>query len=231
MWIYLSLLLASIAVPLALSFDRKLHFWRKWNVVIPAIVIVAIVYILLDIIFTNHKIWGFNPRYHLGLTIMGLPVEECLFFLVIPYSSLFIHYAFFLYYPKAFLSGAAAKVLTFILLTITAVIIIFNHDKIYTVYALGSMLIALLFSFLDKSNELHKFYTSFLIILVPFVIVNGILTGSIIEQEVVWYNDAENLGLRLFTIPVEDFAYGFSLIFFNLLLIKLLEKRTFLKTH
>ena len=231
MWIYLSLLLASIVVPLALSFDSKLRFHKKWNVVIPSVIFVAMVYMIPDIIFTNHKIWGFNPRYHLGLTLFGLPMEEYLFFLVIPYSSLFIHYAFFLYYPKACLSGASAKVLTFILLIITALVIILNYDKLYTVYAFGAMLISLFLSFPDKSNELHKFYTSFLIILIPFVIVNGILTGSLIDQEVVWYNDAETLGLRVFTIPVEDFAYGFSLIFFNILLIKLLEKGSFLKRH
>jgi lycopene cyclase domain-containing protein len=47
--------------------------------------------------------------------------------------------------------------------------------------------------------------------------VNGILTGSLIEGEVVWYNPDEISGIRLITIPVEDFAYGFSLIFINLL--------------
>jgi len=54
--------------------------------------------------------------------------------------------------------------------------------------------------------------------------VNGILTGSFIEGEVVWYNNTENLGLRIFTIPIEDFAYAFSMILYNLLLIEQLKK-------
>jgi len=37
--------------------------------------------------------------------------------------------------------------------------------------------------------------------LIPFIIVNGILTGTGIEGEAVLYNDAENLGLRMGTIP------------------------------
>jgi lycopene cyclase domain-containing protein len=45
-----------------------------------------------------------------------------------------------------------------------------------------------------------------------------VLTGSFIESEVVWYNNEENLGIRFFTIPVEDFAYGFSMIFLSLML-------------
>jgi lycopene cyclase domain-containing protein len=55
------------------------------------------------------------------------------------------------------------------------------------------------------------------------MIVNGILTGSLIEKEVVWYNPDEILGLRVLTIPAEDFVYGFSLILFNLLVINLLN--------
>jgi lycopene cyclase domain-containing protein len=63
------------------------------------------------------------------------------------------------------------------------------------------------------------------VILIPFLIVNGILTGSFIDGEVVWYNNNENLGIRFFTIPIEDFGYGFSMILFNLLLIGRLQKQ------
>jgi lycopene cyclase domain-containing protein len=60
--------------------------------------------------------------------------------------------------------------------------------------------------------------------LIPFFIVNGILTGSFIHQEVVWYNNAENLGIRLFTVPVEDAFYAFSMLFANLILIEKFKK-------
>ena len=55
-----------------------------------------------------------------------------------------------------------------------------------------------------------RLFLSFPLILIPFLIVNGILTGSFIEDEVVWYNSSGNLGIRILTIPVEDVAemYG-----------------------
>jgi lycopene cyclase domain-containing protein len=60
--------------------------------------------------------------------------------------------------------------------------------------------------------------------LIPFFIVNGILTGSGLKQPVVWYNNAENIGIRLFTIPVEDIAYGLELILANIFFFEIFKK-------
>jgi lycopene cyclase domain-containing protein len=87
------------------------------------------------------------------------------------------------------------------------------------------MAIVLLIAYFDKSKTINAFYFTFLVILIPFVLVNGILTGSFIDGEVVWYNNEENLGIRIFTIPIEDFSYGFSLILFNLLAISFLKNK------
>ena len=86
------------------------------------------------------------------------------------------------------------------------------------------MIVVLIISISGKDKLLNRFYITFLIILVPFFLVNGILTGSFIEEEVVWYNELEITGFRIFTIPVEDIAYGFSLIMINLLMMKLMRK-------
>lgn len=45
--------------------------------------------------------------------------------------------------------------------------------------------------------------------LIPFFVVNGVLTGTGIQGPVVWYDNTHNLEIRLLTIPVEDIGYAF----------------------
>jgi len=100
-------------------------------------------------------------------------------------------------------------ILDFVFITIAVLFLIFGFPNLYT--TLVSVLV-ILFTLLIKAMKPQNkgiFYISYFIILIPFMIINGILTGSVINEPIVWYNNAENLGIRFFTIPVEDFLYYF----------------------
>ena len=218
MWLYALLLICSVSVPLIFSFDKKLQFYKKWNYIFPSILLVAAFYLIADIYLTKIGVWGFNPRYHLNILIANLPLEEWLFFLIIPYASLFLHESMILYFPNLKLNNAWTFLITITLILVSTAIIIFNFDRIYTIYIFSMVIVTLLLSIFDKKRVISSFYVSFLLIMIPFVIVNAILTGSFIHHEVVWYNNQENMGIRFLTIPVEDIGYAFSMILFNLLL-------------
>lgn len=218
MSLYAILLVTSVAVPLLLSFDKKLRFWQQWKYLFPAIIAVAVFYIFFDILLTDKGVWGFNPAYHSSIILLHLPLEEWLFFIVIPYASIFLHDALVLYFPNFKLSEKTTRYLTYGILIFLVLMIVLHTGKTYTLYIFTTTVVALLWSLADKSNMISRFYATFLVILVPFIVVNAILTGTFIDGEVVWYNNAENLGIRFLTIPVEDFGYAFSMILFGLLL-------------
>lgn len=224
MSLYLVLNIASFIVPFVYSFEKKMRFIKWWKSVFLSIFIVAFFFLVWDVFFTKMGVWGFNPVYHVNFTILGLPLEEILFFICIPYASIFTHYAVGYFYPNLQLSKKVTNDITIILFLISAIVLIFNTDKWYTFINLLVFAGLLVYAFVTKNTILQKFYITFLVILIPFFIVNGILTGSFIHQEVVWYDNAENLGIRLFTIPIEDAFYAFSMLFANLILIEKFKK-------
>ena len=69
------------------------------------------------------------------------------------------------------------------------------------------------------------FLPTYFIIFIPFFLVNGILTGSGIEDQVVWYNDAENMGIRLLTIPIEDTIYNLGMLLTVFVCTEIFENR------
>ena len=221
---YLLLNIASLSIPFVYSFNKKMRFIKNWKSVFSAIAIVAVFFIIWDVIFTKNGVWGFNNQYHLSYEIGGLPFEELLFFICIPYASVFIHYSLAYFKPEALLSEGLTKGITILLFIVTAIVLFSNLEKAYTGVNFSLLLVTLLLGLLYGLQSLRRFYLSFLIILIPFFIVNGILTGSFIEAPVVWYNDNENLGIRLFTIPVEDIGYAFNMLFLAVLLIEKIKK-------
>ena len=224
MWLYIILLLSSLSVPLVLSFDKKLQLYKQWKYIIPSILIIAAFYILADIYMTKTGVWGFDARYHLNILIANLPLEEWLFFLFIPYACVFLHECMVLYFPGLKLNLKWSRIIIVFLILMAVVVLVFYFDRTYTVYIFSLVIIALSLAFVDSTKQISSFFVSFLLILIPFIIVNAILTGSFIDHQVVWYNDQENTGIRILTIPVEDVGYAFSMVLFNLLLISNLKK-------
>ena len=224
MWLYIILLLSSLSVPLVLSFDKKLQLYKQWKYIIPSILIIAAFYILADIYMTKTGVWGFDARYHLNILIANLPLEEWLFFLFIPYACVFLHECMVLYFPGLKLNLKWSRIIIVFLILMAVVVLVFYFDRTYTVYIFSLVIIALSLAFVDSTKQISSFFVSFLLILIPFIIVNAILTGSFIDHQVVWYNDQENMGIRILTIPVEDVGYAFSMVLFNLLLISNLKK-------
>ncbi|QKX07104.1 lycopene cyclase domain-containing protein [Aquimarina sp. TRL1] len=218
-WLYFWLDIGSLSIPFIASFHPKLRFYKKWPQLFIGIVAMMLFFIPWDILFTKYGIWGFNPFYLTGVYLWKLPIEEWLFFICIPYACTFTYHAFHILTPKLILKEKYTKILSLGLIILSVVIAIIHYNKWYTVINYGYATILLIFSVRYAIPTLQRFYIVFIVILVPFFLINGLLTGSFIEDQVVWYNNYENLQFRIGTIPVEDTMYAFTMLLTVLLFI------------
>ena len=213
MWhLYFILDLASLSIPFLFSFHPKLQFYKLWKYFFPATLLMMAFFVTWDVIFTHNGFWGFNEAYLSGIRLGNLPIEEWLFFICIPYACLFTVYSFKNLLPKFKLSGKATSTIYFTLQTIMITVLLYNYNRWYTAINFGYAIILLAWIFNNERNLLREFLPVFAILLIPFFIVNGFLTGSWINEQVVWYNDAENLGIRIGTVPIEDSIYALTML-------------------
>lgn len=223
--LYLLVNIGALFFPFVLSFDKKVAFYKKWKYLFPAIILVAIFFLIWDYFFTAWNVWSFNEDYITGIKLLNLPIEEVLFFFTIPYACVFIYECLIAYFPKDYLKKWAILI-TIIIMVLDAILLAFNYGKLYTsvtLILLGAYLMQLLV--VNRAQWLGRFYLAYIIALIPFLIVNGILTA----KPVVIYNDMENLGIRIFSIPVEDTLYMMLLLLMNIALYERFQKR-FIKT-
>ena len=82
--------------------------------------------------------------------------------------------------------------------------------KEYTLSAVAAAVFVVLLDYVLHTHVLRqRLFWLFLAVMYCFkVVVNGYLTW----RPIVLYGDEYYLGVRLFTIPVEDFVYGFGVI-------------------
>lgn len=95
--------------------------------------------------------------------------------------------------------------------------------KEYTILALAVALFAVLVDFILRTHLVRqkRFWIFWAVMTLLTTLVNGYLTW----RPVVLYGPAFNLGLRVFTIPIEDYFYGFGLITLNVVLWEYFTKR------
>lgn len=231
-YLYLLVNIGTVLFPFLFSFEKKVAYYKWWKYLFPALITTAAVFLIWDHYFTKIGVWGFNEHYITGNKLFGLPFEEILFFFTVPYASIFIYAFVNKFWPATPILDKIAKPISIIILLIAVVLLILHFDKAYTALNCGYAILLLgMQLLLIKGPYMGKFYRFYLWHLIPFFIVNGILTGTGIDGEVVWYNNAENLGIRLGTIPVEDSLYSLSLMLMNISIFEWLKGRNALKEN
>lgn len=234
---YLLVNLGSLAIPLLLSFDKRVAFYTKWKAFWPANLITLTFFVIWDVLFTNAGVWGFNSEYITGIYLFNLPIEEWLFFICVPYASLFLYETFRCYLPKDPFSKLHAFA-QWKIIAASIILLAFFYDHLYTAFTAAFLLVGVLIIRRLKVTWTGWFSFAYIIVLIPFLLANGVLTGITfweyslinlnpddVQNMIVWYNNDHNMGVRVFSVPLDDFFYALLLLGMNVSIYEWLLKR------
>jgi len=222
-WVYAGLMLFTFLGPLSRSFESRIAYHKSFGSLALAILPVWVFFVGWDMVFTHFGIWGFNPRYLLGIHLGNLPIEEVSFFILVPFASLFVQKVVDLFIPSEPPAWVRDKMVPFLVWFPLGVAAL-NWGRWYTFCAM--LVLGLLMGWMHyrvKPPWLARFVRGYAWVLIPFLLINGVLTGTGLEEPVVWYNSDHHLNRRIATIPFEDAFYGMSLMLMVTALYELFE--------
>jgi lycopene cyclase domain-containing protein len=217
---YLLINFLTLFFPIVLSFDNRVKFFESWKHIFPGLLITGAVFLVWDYVFTLYNVWSFNPEYVIGVYFLNLPIEEILFFVTVPFACLFI-YECLNYYVKKDILKSIVNGINWLLLSLSAIMLMLFYERVYCLITFGLLFLLSLFVSVKTPGYLSRFYLAYLVSLIPFYIVNGILTSL----PVVMYNNLQNSAIRVGTIPFEDHFYSLAMLLMNVLFFEFFRRR------
>lgn len=225
---YLLILFFTVFICFIASFDKRVGFNEQFGAFIKSAVIVSIPFILWDVWFTARGVWWFNFDYTIGIVLSGLPIEEWLFFICIPFSCMFTYFCIDKFFKFDWLAGFN-NIIVFVNIIVCSLLALLHSDKDYTfVTAIVTICTLVYLHFFVRAHWISQASLIYLILMLGFFSVNGILTGTGLESPIVNYNPNEFLGIRIITIPIEDVVYGYCQFLLLIYFFKLFQKKNVL---
>jgi len=223
---YLLLNLLIIAIPFFWSFEKKVFFVRYWRGVFLGIAVMCLFFVPWGTWFVSKEVWGFNERFVTGSKIGNLPIEEVMFLITIPFACAFLYEVLNFYMPKPVLKPIQNKI-TGVLIFLSFILSIVFVDRLYTFTTFSLLSLFLIWHLLiNRSEFLGQFYFLFILVQLPLFIVDGIRTGMFTGEPIIWYNNAENMGIRMITIPVEEIGYNMLMILIVITILEMFKVRS-----
>ncbi|MBE8721139.1 lycopene cyclase domain-containing protein [Sphingobacterium pedocola] len=224
---YLLVNFLAVVICFIFSFHPKIRFDKFFVPFIKSATLVLVPFIIWDAWFTKMGVWWFNDDYLIGVRLLGLPLEEWLFFICIPFSCVFTFYCLDKFFN---LDWRQQTDLYFCLVIAVSclVLAIVNRDLIYPFITFLVTALSLLYlKFMAKVSWIGKASLIYAMLLPGFFMVNGVLTGTGLDQPIVNYTTGHYMGIRIGTIPVEDAVYGYTMILWNVFFFKKFARDTF----
>ena len=209
MYLYLYINLAIIAFPMVISLERKrVNYYSRMKPVMLSILFVGAAFVAWDALATSRGHWSFNPAYLVGPEMLGLPFEEILFFITVPFSCLFTFEALkYFVRDKRLVQLGRLPVPAGI--TVALLSLAFTGRE-YTFLAVLSVGVSVIVAYkLVEDLFSSRLYWLYLAVTLGFFLVFNYLLTSL---PIVEYSSVATSGLRVTTIPIEDFLFNFSML-------------------
>ena len=226
MYTYLIFNILIIIFPFLLSFDRRIAFWKKWPYLIFSMIVTDLIFVTWDSIVTGIGHWSFNEDHLTGIWVLGIPMEELMFFITVPYACLFT-FEVIISYLKDW-KVPFSRVVNFSVAAVLVIGAIIFRDQGYTFIVLLYTALVVILLTLGKEPLIsrRKFWIFTAGTIFLFTAFNMVLTAiPVVEYgpEFIWGGDGLFNG-RFFTIPLEDFFYNFSMLSTYLLAYKFAKR-------
>src|SRR5690606_32114134 len=176
--LYLLLNLLTLAGPFVRSFEPRVAFRTRWGALLPTIGVVGLLFVAWDVVFTHLGVWGFHGRYLVGWWVLGLPIEEWLFFFTVPYACVFLYDCLNYFFPLR-VQPAWARWAALCVAIGSATLAVHYSDRLYTLTACLLTSACMAYAWFTNPKYLAQFVRAYALSLVPFGLVNSVLTGAL----------------------------------------------------
>jgi len=165
--------------------------------------------------------WFFNEAYTLPIRFFNLPIGEWLFFITVPYACIFTWEVLssYFYNQKFYISSRWQTALALLIMLTGAGFLIIGKEYTGIVSLVFGFLFILDILLHTKIFQQSRFYYFSALLFLMMFIFNGYLTA----RPIVLYQVQYQLDFRIITIPIEDFFYGFALVFLVLIIYEKLK--------
>ncbi len=202
----------------------KVRFNQNIRYIFPSILVSCIIFLLWDIKFTEVGIWNYNPELTVGLSHKGLPVEQWLFYLLVPFSAMVVYEYVKRRYATLNLNNIFTAV-SLVLVVAFAIIAYQYRVRFYTFFTFLFTTIYLVYTIFRKQFKPHltALFLTYLLMLIPYALFSFLLTST----AVIAYHQEQVLNVWLGMMPVENLVFLFLLLLINLTVFEYLSERKF----
>jgi lycopene cyclase domain-containing protein len=197
-----------VAGPASILLLRSKDISVRFRSLLAVYISVSLPFIVWDIWAARGGHWGFNPAFTIGPDILGIPLEEVLFFLTVPFAMIFVWEVVNKHFTERVLSKWLGGSAVAIALLSSVALLLMHWQKGYTRSVALALIPTMLLLTITKLVYSRRFWVFSMLHLMLFMISNSILTAL----PVITYGEQSFIGFRIGTIPIEDFIFSYCLI-------------------